>query len=97
MQQLNLELYYFEVPDEMGALRVVTDALSENSTLQCMEVWVILPESGADSSHDPDECVSEFMQREQMKHDPRIIWRNRYFFFTATCTEAIIYCVIIYF
>ena len=69
---LYLKLWFFNMSYDIDieALRILTDALSENSTLQCMEVWVILPGSGA-RSQDPVRYASELMR----KPDSRISWK----------------------
>ena len=66
---LHLKLGSFSVPSQIDALRDVTDALSENSTLQCMEVGVKLHYSAASSSDDPDpdKNMSQNICREDIK------------------------------
>ena len=71
-----LGLSYFKAPHDINALRNVTDALSENSTLKNIEMRVWIIGSSASMSCDPDKYVSEFMQRWKINLDPRITWRK---------------------
>ena len=69
---LHLKLISFKFPGDIDALRVITDALSENNTLQCMEVWVLIVGESC-RSH---KFASKYMQKQQINPDAQITWKN---------------------